>query len=75
MKSDFTEPVNIGSEEMISINNFAQNILARDSIYFREKMKKTSPDIEMKQEVEMGGEMVTVTIPMTTNFFWPNSEI
>ena len=24
MESDFTEPVNIGSEEMISINNFAQ---------------------------------------------------
>ena len=26
MESDFTEPVNIGSEEMISINNFADGL-------------------------------------------------
>jgi hypothetical protein len=27
----------------------------------------------MEQEIDLGGESVKVDIPMTVNFFWPNS--
>ena len=57
------------------INNFSQNMLARDSLALRKEIKRVSPDIVMDQEIEIGGEMVSVTIPMTTNFFWPQSEV
>ena len=62
-----------GSDEPAVINDFSQNILARDSLAFREEIKRISPDINMTKEVEMGGEVVEVVIPMTTNFFWPKS--
>ena len=35
-------------------------------------MKKTTPDIELIQKVEIGGDTVEVDIPMTVGFFWPN---
>tara|TARA_Y100000593_G_scaffold20323_1_gene40801 strand:+ start:456 stop:1205 length:750 start_codon:yes stop_codon:yes gene_type:complete len=57
------------------ITDFSKNILARDSLALRQEIKRVSPDIDLTQEVEIGGEMVTVTIPMTTNFFWPNTEV
>ncbi len=56
------------------INNFVHNMLSRDSLFFRQEMLKTSPDIDLSHEIEMGGEMVKVDIPMTINFFWPNAE-
>tara|TARA_Y100000593_G_C4296700_1_gene331038 strand:+ start:30 stop:773 length:744 start_codon:yes stop_codon:yes gene_type:complete len=55
------------------INNFAQNMLARDSLALRNEIKRIAPDIEMEQDVELGGEVVTVKIPMTTTFFWPTT--
>ena len=58
-----------------TINSFSQNILARDSLALRKEIKRVSPDIDMTQEIEMGGELVKVVIPMTTNFFWPKSEV
>ena len=58
-----------------TINAFSQNMLARDSLALREEVMRISPDINMSSEVELGGEMVTVTIPMTANFFWPNSKV
>jgi len=64
-----------GDESANTITNFSQNILARDSLELRKEVKRVSPDIIMDQEIEIGGEMVSVTIPMTTNFFWPNNEV
>ena len=46
-------------------------MLSRDSLSLREYMVTVSPDIELKQEVELEGDVVTVDIPMTANFFWP----
>ena len=60
-----------GDETQSVINNFVNNMLSRDSLSLREKIAKVSPDIEMTQEVEIGGESVKVDIPMTVNFFWP----
>jgi hypothetical protein len=49
-------------------------MLARDSMYLRSEIKKVTPDIELSQEIEIGGDAVTVDIPMTVGFFWPSSE-
>jgi hypothetical protein len=63
-----------GDNSQATINNFVQNLLARDSMYLRKQIQKASPDIELQQEVEIGGESVKVDIPMTVTFFWPESE-
>tara|TARA_R110002020_G_scaffold358348_1_gene570612 strand:+ start:61 stop:822 length:762 start_codon:yes stop_codon:yes gene_type:complete len=64
-----------GNSDRSAISNFVDNMLSRDSLFLRGEINKVSPDIELTQEVEIGGEMVTVTIPMTTNFFWPSIEL
>ena len=43
-------------------------------MYLRGEIKKVSPDIELIQEVEIGGDVGEVDIPMTTEFFWPSTE-
>ena len=63
-----------GDESQSVINNFVQNLLARDSMYLRKQIKNTTPDIDLSQEIEIGGNTVKVNIPMTVGFFWPESE-
>ena len=43
-------------------------------MHLRKYIKSVSPDIELKQEVVLGEETVEVDIPMTANFFWPDTE-
>ena len=62
-----------GSNDRSTINQLVINMLARDSLFLRNEMKKVSPDIELQQEIEIEGETVKVDIPMTVNFFWPQS--
>jgi hypothetical protein len=62
-----------GDDSQPTINNFVFNLLARDSMYLRNEIKSVSPDIELEQEIDIEGETVKVGIPMTVNFFWPNS--
>tara|TARA_Y100000590_G_scaffold174984_1_gene199984 strand:- start:360 stop:1124 length:765 start_codon:yes stop_codon:yes gene_type:complete len=57
-----------------SISNFVDNMLAKDSVFLRTQIRKTSPDIELVQEVKIGDQSVKVDIPMTANFFWIVSE-
>ena len=63
-----------GDNSQSVINDIAVNMLARDSKFLREEIKKVSPDIELSQEIEIGGESVKVAIPMTVGFFWPDAE-
>ena len=63
-----------GEDSAGVINEFSQNILAKESLFLREQLRKIQPDIELTQEVEWEGETVTVNIPMTVEFFWPGSE-
>ena len=63
-----------GDESESTINNFVQNLLARDSMFLRQQIKKVTPDIELSQEIEIGGESVKVDIPMAVGFFWPDTE-
>jgi len=62
-----------GDDTSAVINSFSQNMLARDSMFLREEIKKVTPDILLEQEIEIEGETVKVDIPMTVGFFWPNS--
>ncbi len=62
-----------GDSEQSTINQFVNNMLSRDSLFFRQSISKVSPDIDLTQEVEIGGELVRVDIPMTINFFWPDA--
>ena len=59
------------SKEMIT--SYSQNMLARDSVAFRKYMTDITPDIELEQEIELGGDTVSVAIPLTVEFFWPKS--
>ena len=64
--------VNDSNDQQV-INAYAQNMLSRDSLALRQRVSEITPDIELKQEVEIEGEAVTVDIPMTADFFWPTS--
>ena len=48
-------------------------MLARDSVALRNYITEISPDIDLTSEIEIGGETVSVSIPLTVGFFWPNS--
>jgi len=63
-----------GDSSKSVINKFVTNMLSRDSFELRKEISRISPDIDMKQEIDVEGDMVTVEIPMTANFFWPNPE-
>ena len=55
------------------LNESVQNLLARDSIALRNYIKQITPDIVLDMEVEIGGEAVDVNIPLTAEFFWPQT--
>ena len=62
-----------GDSKSDTIVEYAQNMLARDSINFRNHVRDISPDIDLTSEIEIGGEAVNVSIPLTVEFFWPQS--
>tara|TARA_Y100000593_G_scaffold91835_1_gene181706 strand:+ start:481 stop:1251 length:771 start_codon:yes stop_codon:yes gene_type:complete len=62
-----------GEEDFSLINTYVDNMLSRDSLALRKEIARITPDIDMKQEVEMGGETVEVNIPLTVEFFWPKA--
>ena len=55
------------------LNESVQNLLARDSIALRNYIKQITTDIVLDMEVEIGGEAVDVNIPLTAEFFWPQT--
>jgi hypothetical protein len=63
-----------GKTTQKEINEFVDNMLARDSLQLREEMSRVSPDIDLTQEVFWEGEAVTVEIPMAVQFFWPRAK-
>tara|TARA_B100001250_G_scaffold411458_1_gene440164 strand:+ start:2628 stop:3410 length:783 start_codon:yes stop_codon:yes gene_type:complete len=65
--------VNDDSDRGIINSYVMDRMLARDSLALRNEIQRVSPDIDLTQEVEVGGEVVEVAIPMTTEFFWPQS--
>jgi len=64
-----------GDTETTTIRDFVDNyLLARDARSLREHITKIQPDINLSTTIvdEDGGEE-DVTIPITLNFFWPES--
>ena len=62
-----------GDSKPETITEYTQNLLARDSAALRNHIREISPDIDLTSEVEIGGETVSVSIPLTVEFFWPQS--
>ena len=62
-----------GDNKPETITAFSQNMLARDSVALRNYINDISPDIDLTSEIEIGGEPVSVSIPLTVGFFWPQS--
>jgi len=63
-----------GDNKPETITSFSQNMLARDSMALRNYIQDISPDIDLTSEIEIGGETVSVSIPLTVTFFWPQSK-
>ena len=63
-----------GDDSKATISNFVDNMLSRDSLFLREELNRVAPDIDLTQEIDIEGETVKVGIPMTVNFFWPDTE-
>ena len=62
-----------GDSKPETITEFTQNLLARDSMALRKYIADISPDIDLTSEIEIGGETVSVSIPLTVAFFWPDT--
>ena len=62
-----------GDNKVETISSLSQNMLARDSRALRSYIQEISPDIDMTSEIEIGGETVSVSIPLTVTFFWPQT--
>ena len=62
-----------GDTDKSTVNRFSSEILSRDSLFLRNEMARYMPDVDMTQEVEIGGDTVEVDIPMTVEFFWPSN--
>jgi hypothetical protein len=62
-----------GDNKPETITAFSQNMLARDSVALRNYIQEISPDIDLTSEIQIGGEAVSVSIPLTVEFFWPQS--
>ena len=63
-----------GESSAMSLQSGVDNMLSKDSYALRQEIQRLTPDIEMRQEVIIEGEPVTVDIPMTVNFFWPRTQ-
>tara|TARA_R100000544_G_C2216251_1_gene54749 strand:- start:14 stop:760 length:747 start_codon:yes stop_codon:yes gene_type:complete len=66
-----------GDSEAKTIREFVDKMmLARDSRALREYIKDFQPDIDLKFDHESSDGIVEeMTLPMTVNFFWPDSEL
>ena len=58
-----------------TINKLVTNMLSADSLAIREFYNRIQPDVILEQEVEIGGDLVKVDIPLTVRFFWPDAGV
>jgi len=62
-----------GETDKSIISNFVDNMLSKESLFLRDEIQRINPDIDLKQEVDFGGDSTEVDIPMTVEFFWPKT--
>lgn len=65
-----------GNRDKNFISKYVENMIAFDSLKFREYSDSIEPGIDMKVDVEgPSGEVFPVTVQLGLNFFWPNAGI
>ena len=67
-----------GDRDTKKIREFVDTkFLARDSRALRNEIQRISPDIDLKYDIEFenGHIQENVTIPITVNFFWPDTGV
>ena len=62
-----------GNTEKSTINNFVENMLSKESLFLRDEITRINPDINLTQEIDIGGESTEMDIPMPVEFFWPKA--
>ncbi len=63
-----------GNTEQPVIVEAVHNMLSKDSLELRKEILRVTPDIELSQNIELGGDTVRVDIPLTVEFFWPSTQ-
>ena len=66
-----------GETDPVKIKNFVDNMQSRDSLALRQYVRDFTPDIDSSFEFsckECGAEE-RAAVPMTVNFFWPDSRV
>jgi hypothetical protein len=48
-------------------------MLSKESLFLRDEITRINPDINLTQEIDIGGESTEMDIPMTVEFFWPKT--
>lgn len=62
-----------GNYDRKTINEFVDNhLLARDAKALRDYIVEIQPDIDLSVEIEVDEENVTIELPISSNFFFPN---
>ena len=56
-----------------TISQFVDNMLSKESLFLRDEITRINPDINLTQEIDIGGESTEMDIPMTVEFFWPKA--
>ena len=62
-----------GNSDKSVISNFVNNMLSKESLFLRDEITRINPDINLTQEIDIGGESTEMDIPMTVEFFWPKT--
>ncbi len=66
-----------GNSETKTIREFIDNeLLARDARELRNHISEVQPDVDLTYEYEdKNGDFVTIPVPISLNFFWPDTEL
>jgi hypothetical protein len=64
-----------GNSDKATIYKFVDSLLVRDAKYLREQYKTKVPDVDFNVNLECScnSELITVRLPIGTNFFWPDA--
>jgi len=66
-----------GDNDLATVREFCENMLARDVKALREHMAKIMPDVDMKvNAVKSNGDVVEgIDLPIGVSFFWPDAGV
>ena len=65
-----------GNSDQSNINKFVDNeFLSVDSLAFRDHISSITPDVDMNYSYvsSIDGEIKEITVPVTVQFFWPDT--